>query len=398
MTSDTIRAVILYKWPIKELYGGVDVHVVNLVKNMQLITGLDTYVVSFGDRSQVLHEGKAKIVLIKRRYIYYILPILALIRLRSEIDRINPDIIHVQGTNISPYLIYALILAEKWRRRIITVHGMMAIEGDFDKGICSIIKRYLSSKTEIYALSSIHEIIVCSPAIKCLVNEITNSRVHIIPNGVNIETVEEISCRPNTVLKHPSILFVGRISKVKGLDLLLNAVPFILNSVPEAHVYVLGSGEQESECRDIIRKLHIEKNVDFLGQISGREKYDIYKSVDVCVVPSLFESFGIVLLESMACGKPLVASDVGGIPYLIDDGVEGLLFECGNFEDLAKKVILLLENKRLREKMGLRGRIKAKNFSWDKIAYETFKLYEKISLRKNSRDHRTMPVFSPSTD
>ena len=106
-----------------------------------------------------------------------------------------------------------------------------------------------------------------------------------------------------------------------------------------------------------------------------------YKSVDLCVVPSFSEAFSIVALEAMACGKSVVASDVGGLHYLVENGKTGLLFKCGNVEELSEKVIILLQNKELREKMGIAGRKKAREFSWDKIAEKTNEVYEVLLLK-----------------
>jgi len=100
--------------------------------------------------------------------------------------------------------------------------------------------------------------------------------------------------------------------------------------------------------------------------------------VDVCVFPSRYEPFGIVLLEAMASGKPVVASKVGGIPFVVEDGKTGLLFERGNVEVLAEKIIMLLRDEELRKRMGEAGRERAKEFTWDKIAKQTVDLYKEI--------------------
>jgi glycosyltransferase involved in cell wall biosynthesis len=96
------------------------------------------------------------------------------------------------------------------------------------------------------------------------------------------------------------------------------------------------------------------------------------------VFPSIYEAFGIVLLEAMACGKPVVASNVGGIPFVVEEGKTGLLFESGNVEDLADKIVTILKDEELREKMGEAGRERAKEFTWDKIAERTVEVYKEI--------------------
>jgi glycosyltransferase involved in cell wall biosynthesis len=143
-------------------------------------------------------------------------------------------------------------------------------------------------------------------------------------------------------------------------------------------LYIAGSGPEENKLKELVKELNIEENVNFLGYISGIKKYSYYKSADVCVFPSIYEAFGIVLLEAMACGKPVVASNVGGIPFVVEEGKTGLLFESGNVEDLADKIVTILKDEELREKMGEAGRERAKEFTWDKIAERTVEVYKEI--------------------
>jgi glycosyltransferase involved in cell wall biosynthesis len=184
---------------------------------------------------------------------------------------------------------------------------------------------------------------------------------------------------------HPSILFMGRLEKIKGVDILIRSIPFVANSIPDVHLYIAGSGEEEGKLKHLVKKLDIGENVTLLGFVSEDEKWSYYKSTDLCVVPSVEGPFGIVLLEAMACGKPVIASNVGGIPYIVEDGKTGLLFECGDIEGLTEKVSTLLQNKEMREKMGAEGLEKAKEFSWDMIAERTVELYKEVISEAHAR-------------
>ena len=95
------------------------------------------------------------------------------------------------------------------------------------------------------------------------------------------------------------------------------------------------------------------------------------------------EVLHLSVLEAMAYGKPVVASNVGGIPYVVENGTTGLLFECGNVKELAEKIIVLLRDEELRKKMGEAGRERAKEFTWDKIAEQTVDLYKEILSEHN---------------
>lgn len=147
------------------------------------------------------------------------------------------------------------------------------------------------------------------------------------------------------------------------------------------HVYIAGksvSEEEDKNLKKLAEELNIEKKVSFLGFISGAEKYAYYESADIYVHPSRYEPFGVVLLEAMACGKPIVASKVGGIPFVVEDEETGLLFKSENVEELAEKVILLLRNKELRVKMGKAGRERAKLFTWERSAEMTVEVYKEV--------------------
>lgn len=379
-----MKVVMLGKWPEGEPIGGVAVHTVNLVRHLGKFKELDLYMISFGNKSQILNEGRIKIILIKAKKIYYVFPILALIRLALEIRKIKPDIIHVQGSNLSPYLLYTLFLSPPKCQRTITVHGLVLIEAGFDKGIGGVISKFIGIPLEKYALSKIPNIIVCSPAMKSLLKDITNSKIHVIPNGIDFDNIQDIPAKID--LNHPNIFFIGLLKEVKGIDLLLKSIPIIKKSITDIYVYIAGSGPLENELKLLVKKLDIEEEVNFLGFVSGDEKYSYLKSANVCVFPSIYEPFGIVIIEAMACGKAVVASNVGGIPFIVEDGKTGLLFEPSNVEELAEKIIELLENRKFRMKIGAAGKEKAKEFKWDKIAITTAQHYQEfISEKKNHK-------------
>jgi glycosyltransferase involved in cell wall biosynthesis len=124
--------------------------------------------------------------------------------------------------------------------------------------------------------------------------------------------------------------------------------------------------------------LGLENNVSFLGFIRGDERFSYIKAAKFLVLPSFWEVLPIVVLEGMACGKAIVASNVGGIPYLIEDGVNGYLIKPGDAQNLAEKIILLLENGENLFDMGQESLNKVQAFRWEKIAAETSRVYSTI--------------------
>lgn len=136
---------------------------------------------------------------------------------------------------------------------------------------------------------------------------------------------------------------------------------------------------------------YIESNnlIDYVhltGYINEVELIEKYKECIMFILPSEEESQGIVLLEAMACSKPVIASNVGGIPYHIENRKTGIVFECGDRTRAAEKVVTLLQNRELRAKMGRAAREEVRRFTWDKVADQTAELYRKIlsmSRQKN---------------
>ncbi|KKG86211.1 hypothetical protein DU57_02580 [Methanosarcina mazei] len=371
-----IKVLMLGNFPLNNSVGGVSVHTANLVKSIGKIDDdeFEFWFVSFGNRSMSFNCGNVRIRIVKAYKLYYILPFIAILKLHFVTNEIKPQILHVQGSNISPYLLFALL--KQNIRKIITVHGLMSIETKF-KSVSKVkLLNFLSIIIERYALKSIPNIIVCSKDMKQLVSNISSSRIHVIPNGINFEYIQRY--QKHLSIKKPALLYMGLLSRIKGVDVLLNAMPIIVKEEPDVHLYIAGSGSEYENLVKIVEDLNLVNHVTFLGFVSGIEKYSFYNSIDICILPSIYESFGIVSLEAMACGKPVIASNTGGIPDVVEDGKTGLLFEPSNFGDLAKKIITLLGDETLREKMGEEGFKRAKLFQWDHVANSTKHLYEDL--------------------
>ena len=131
----------------------------------------------------------------------------------------------------------------------------------------------------------------------------------------------------------------------------------------------------------------IQNNVIFAGHISNEEIFRFYNASDIFLFPTLrVEAFGRVLIEAMSCKKPIIASRIGGIPSIIDDGENGLLFTPGNIEELIDKILFLLQNETFANKLATNAREKAvKKFSLEKMIEETIKVFELAIMRKRGQ-------------
>ena len=368
-----MKIAMLTYWGDK---GGVYTHVMNIATRVSKLPDVDLYIVALSEKSCTgeLFGGTAHF-LKKAKSTganYFCNPFL----IRNKIMEIDPDLIHIH-TTFNSHAIAALILPKKYPI-IVTIH--QSIGDDIRNRLPPSARRRIKLKIEPYLekrlLKKAECIITPSPHMKEYYSTVKN-KISVVPNGIDFGEIEN-SDYVETDTLHPSILFMGRLEKIKGVDILIRSIPLVVSSIPDVHLYIAGSGEEERTLKRLAKKLNIEENVTFLGFISEDAKWSYYKFTDLCVVPSVDEPFGIVLLEAMSCGKSVVASNVGGIPYIVEDGKTGLLFECGDIEDLTENVITLLQNKELREKMGAAGLEKAKEFSWDKIVDKTLILYEKL--------------------
>jgi glycosyltransferase involved in cell wall biosynthesis len=192
------------------------------------------------------------------------------------------------------------------------------------------------------------------------------------------------------IQNEPLLLYVGRIVPEKGLDKLIKAMPLILSKFPTAKLLIIGpkgdfSGERSqyfSYISHMIKSLKIENSVIYLGSLPSHELVGAYSAADVCIVPSIWnEPFGLVVLEAMACSKPVVAFNVGGIPEIISNGVDGFLVPRGDVKELASKILFLLEHPEIRIEMGRNARKKVeREFSYKRLAVS---LLEEVYLLKS---------------
>ena len=197
----------------------------------------------------------------------------------------------------------------------------------------------------------------------------------VVPNGVDITS---FCPAPGWPSDDGYILFVGRLVPQKGVDLLLRAFGVLLHRCPETHLVIVGDGEQELYLRRVARWLGIFHRVKFVNWQSGEKLVDYYKRAQVVVAPSYYEPFGIVALEAMACGRPVIASRVGGLEEFIEDGVQGYLVPVGDYLQLAQRLAYLILNPELRIQMGKAARAKALRFTWKSIGNDILSLYQGI--------------------
>ena len=200
-------------------------------------------------------------------------------------------------------------------------------------------------------------------------------KIGVVPCGVNLEQFKPVSkgsARQYLGFGNDKIiLFVGRIDPLKGIDKLIKAIPYLQN-IQGLRLVVIGGGEHSQREVEQLQKLacnlNIQDSVTFLGLIKHEQLPYFYSAADVCVVPSYYESCGLVALESLACGTPVVATDVGNLKSVIRQGETGYVVIDNAPHHLADKIALLLSRPSTDTESALSIRASVSRFSWSNIA------------------------------
>lgn len=211
-------------------------------------------------------------------------------------------------------------------------------------------------------------------------------KLQIICNGVNsnhffpsAESVAEVRQRYGITAQAKVLLSVGSLDFHKGFDVLIRAMPRILEVEPEAVLLIVGEGPERERLTSLQAKLGIENKVIFAGRVPNTQLPPYENACDLFVMPSREESFGIAAVEAMACGKPVIGTTAGGLAETIDNGQTGLVVEPDNVEQLASVAIRILKDKSLATRLGNNARYKVEtDFNWTNVARRTVTLYEDI--------------------
>jgi glycosyltransferase involved in cell wall biosynthesis len=303
-----------------------------------------------------------------------------------EPSRHNVDIVHTHF-DIAPTPFAGLLYAQKKNApHVVTYHGdWVATFGGLLRrmGVAflnkSLVDKVLSQADVI--ISPSHRYAESSR----FLSKYKNKTV-VIPNGINLKdwdipySKEECRNKLGLPLNKKIMLFFGYLTPYKGPDVLVRAMPAILKTIPNGELVIVGTGTMYDELIAISKRLGVAKHSKFVGFVDDYLKPLYYRSADVFVLPSTMrtENFPIANLEAMACGIPIVASNIGGIPDVVKDGENGLLIPPNDVKLLAAAMIRLLGDEDEIERMGKNGRTKIVDYSWKNIAEKTNAIYNDI--------------------
>ncbi len=214
-------------------------------------------------------------------------------------------------------------------------------------------------------------------------------KVCVVPAGIDTTLFtpgDRVAARRTLGMpeSEPNILFVGRIDPIKGIDVLVDALCGLRTALWQTappQLVLIGGGEGEPAYDALIQRAKRQGILDrirFVGSVPHTDLVNYYRAADVVAVPSFYESFGLVAVEAMACGTPVVASRAGGLAFSIDDGKTGFLVPSNDADALAARLRLVLTDRCLHDRLGQNAVAAAARFSWPTITSRTVHIYDQL--------------------
>lgn len=378
--------------------GGVETYIIN-IKNLLENDSNIVKIFSSDSNKKLPHFNDFSFKSINQKSIFRVIPYTlnpySFFSLRKVIKEFKPDLIHINFIfyHTSPSILFLL----KKIPTVMTIHAHEILsplgiksekckhtEFEYCNNCCGNLKYpfeklkrlifgKLAKNIDLFIIPSkyylhLHRKKEYLKPIKCLYNGVTLFKNSDIPN-------------------ENKLLFVGRLQLEKGIDYLIRAMPEILKHFPKTTLDIVGAGDKKEFLKRLVYTLDIGKNVNFIGSIRHNKLQSYYSNSCLVIMPSVSsESFGLVGVEAMSSGRPVIATRVGGIPEWLDDCKTGYLVEPGNSKQIAEKVIKLLSDRKLLEQMGKNARKKAEQFSIVKHVEKLEKVYSEVIKKYKNKN------------
>lgn len=371
-------------------YGGIETCVYNLCKRL-VKKGHRVKVIttSRGKAPGKYHEWIDGIEVIRYPERFHILeaPIVPQIALHALFE--DCDVLHIHG--MTPTVTeLSLILGKLFRRKsvVLTYHF------DAETAECGFLGRFAS---RVYAhvirlvVKLADKVVATSKgyADTSLVLRSISSKITVIPCGVDLNKFTFYQKEYENVngARSYTILYVGKLSWYKGIEYLIQAMKIVTETIRNVKLIIVGHGPQRNKLSSLVNEVDFKNCVFFTGCLPEESLHEHYQMADLLVLPSFSrrEAFGIVLLEAMACGKPVIASNIPGLSSVIKNDRCGLLVHPKDSSRLANAIISLLIADDERKKMGAYARsfVEA-NYDWDDIATVYEAIYNQTSVTRRA--------------
>jgi glycosyltransferase involved in cell wall biosynthesis len=286
------------------------------------------------------------------------------------INDIKPDIIHAWGTEGA----YALTACKTRYPSMVSMQGVISAIYKESFSLPYLMQKWLEQK----AIKE-HRYFDCRTDFdkKFVLSVNPDARIFFIPRAIN----RSFFLKQWSPVIAPSLLFIGSVTKIKGIETLICALPKVIEKFPSLKLRIIGGSKTRynDHLKIIINKLNLNEHIIWLGfQVSKFIANELMQTT-IYVLPSFIENSPNSLAEAMAIGTPCVASNAGGIPSMIKNNEDGIIFEKGDPEDLAKKILIVLDNNTLQQKLSKNAREAARERNFPtSIAVKAVHAYESI--------------------
>jgi glycosyltransferase involved in cell wall biosynthesis len=363
--------------------GGAENHLHQIAR--RLPSNYETSIITFGPHSQKYQVSKIPVRSYQGFRIHWGTGFTTLSHgMLKDLLRMKPDIIHAHTYGFAHTDLASFIGKMKNIPVVVTTHYDRSKADEISKLLLrelydNIIGRMtLSIANKILAVTNYEKNFLVS---KFYLND---EKISVVPNGVEVDKFRNLP-DPQAIISRYGLqksrvaLFVGRIERKKGIQYLLRAAPKIVSEFPDFKILLVGPDwGYKNELKKIAKRIKIEHMVIFAGPLKELDLLKAYNLSEFTILPSLGEATGLTILESMAAGRPIVASRLPTIAEFVIHEKDGMLFEPGNPEKLANSIISLMSNQKLREKLIQNGKIISEQRDWSKIVKMITDIYKTV--------------------
>lgn len=357
-------AILVSAFPPKWL-AGTEVATYNIAKYLAN-RGHEVHVITLLDEGTQKNEMKDRFN-IHRIKLHYRIPIISIMiyyhNVEAIIKKIKPDIIHCQNLSLGwmpflinffdkyPYVIYGRgedVYADYW------------------------LKKAILRKT----IKNADAVITLTEDMKKKTSECYNRDIFVIPNGITLNRYEKKqSLNIDISNDEKVILYVGRLNAIKGVEYLIEAMDKVNRNYSNARLLLVGDGNLRRILENRVEKLGLSRCITFVGLVSTQDVSKYLANADIFVLPSLSEGFPNVILEAMAVGLPIITTKIRGLPEIVKEGINGYLVDPKNSDQLADKILDLLNNVEIAAMISENNRNDIKKYEWENIVKELENVY-----------------------
>jgi glycosyltransferase involved in cell wall biosynthesis len=379
-----VKVVLFGPYPVDPQYtsGGVEKVMSNMVRGLRGREGLELHVVSLSavGRESTVQDGDVVIhhVPRQRRFSLPTFRIMSVLRARRTIRRIDPDLVHCQESGQESYIASGLPYPT-----VATIHAIFKNEGVHYPGIKARFRYWQFETLAKLAQRGIDVYVPSSIYARDALTEVGDKLAEVVENPIESGYFEV----PDAPVPG-RVLFAGTIYPRKGIEVLIDAAAQLRDQGVPFQIHITGivsDKDYHARLHEQVKTLGLEDRVIFRGFLSEAERTREFSEAYLVTLPSYAETSPMTVQQAMAAGKPVVGTKVGGVPYLVRDGVHGRLVDAGDAAALAAALREVLLDPGLRDRMGAGAREEAvKRFSAREVGDRTVALYEKL-LRGGTR-------------